>query len=54
VVATSLPCWMFGVAAGAYGWLRDAYDGGGVHTLVGGAHTLSEGRIRLPKGRIRF
>jgi hypothetical protein len=36
---------MVGVAAGAYGWLRGAYVGGGVHTPVGGAHTLAEGKV---------
>jgi hypothetical protein len=39
VAATSLSCWMVGVAVGAYGWLRGTYAGGGAQTPVGGAHT---------------
>jgi hypothetical protein len=39
LAATSLPRWMVGVAAGAYGWLKGAYVGGGAYMPVGGAHT---------------
>jgi hypothetical protein len=45
---------MVGVAAGAYGWLRGAYVGGGAHTLVEGRIRLAKGRIHLAKGRIRL
>jgi hypothetical protein len=39
VATTALSRWMVGVAAGAYGWLRGAYVGGGAHTAAEGAHT---------------
>jgi hypothetical protein len=38
---------MVGVDAGAYGWLRGAYAGGGAHTLV-------EGRIRWQRGAYAY
>jgi hypothetical protein len=48
-------CWgRIRLAEGRIHWLRDAYAGGGVHTLVEGRICLSEGCIRLVEGRIHL
>jgi hypothetical protein len=41
---------MVGVVAGAYGWLRGPYAGGGAHTPVEGAHMPAYGAHTLVGG----
>jgi hypothetical protein len=51
VAATSLPRWMVGVAAGAYGWLRGAYGRlWGAYTCRRGTYAYRRGAYACRKG----